>query len=122
MKTDNCPKCGHSIVVHSKTDCAICRCTGHFRAAENGNPKWEANCRGVDESGTPLVAVHGSRDMDAIDRANLISCAPALRDSLRELFDLALRWGCSKEYWSVSDKLIIDKANDLITKTQRRGL
>jgi len=44
---------------------------------------WEANCRGVDEFGTPLVAVHGSQDIDANKRARLIQAAPQMLHALK---------------------------------------
>ena len=45
--------------------------------------KWTANCRGVDEHGTPLVAVYGSEQMDAVDRSRLIAEAPDLLEALK---------------------------------------
>ena len=45
--------------------------------------KWTANCRGVDEHGTPLVAVYGSEQMDAVDRSRLIAAAPELLEALK---------------------------------------
>lgn len=46
---------------------------------------WEANCRGLDEYGTPLVAVRGSEDMDAVERARLISASPKMYEALCNL-------------------------------------
>lgn len=47
--------------------------------------QWTANARGVDEHGTPLVAIYGSEELNAVDRARLVARAPDLLLAAEEL-------------------------------------
>ncbi len=45
--------------------------------------KWIVSCRGV-EAGLNLVAIDGSQDMNAVDRARLVEAAPMMYEVCKE--------------------------------------
>uniref|UniRef100_A0A6H1ZFM6 Uncharacterized protein n=1 Tax=viral metagenome TaxID=1070528 RepID=A0A6H1ZFM6_9ZZZZ len=83
--------------------------------------KWLANCRGVDEHGTPLVAVYGSEQMDAVDRSRMVAAAPELLGELK----LAIRYLEHPDVrpiiknMALSGEAVIERCNSAIARAER---